>query len=225
VDFLPYGIIQDGSTLPSNQQEAVVPYIDFGALKERISIEDAAQTLGLNLHKTSNQLRGPCPACRKGGDRALAITPSKNLFFCFGNEAGGDQIALVAHIRGCKVSEAAELLAGMSTVASTVPRTGTGTVSKDRATVPEEHKGRANGLSPLDYLDAEHAAVEAAGFNPEEAKALGIGYAPKGIMRGTVAVPIRDQHGTLLGYIGVTEARCPPKGFFNNNVVKFQKMA
>jgi len=207
------------------KQEAAMPFIDFVALKERVSIEDAAQMLGLTLQKSGGQLRGPCPGCKKGGDRALAITPSKNLFFCFGNETGGDQIALVGHIRECKLTEAAELLAGISKVPSNVPLTGTGTVSKERAAVPEEHKGRANGLSPLDYLDAGHAAVEAAGFNPEEAKALGVGYAPKGIMRGTVAVPIRDQHGTLLGYIGVTEARCPPKGFFNNNVVKFQKMA
>jgi hypothetical protein len=80
-------------------------------------------------------------------------------------------------------------------------------------------------LKPLEYLEAENPAVVAAGFDPEEAAKLGIGYAGKGIMRGTVAVPIRDETGTLLGYIGVTEARCPPKGFFPTNVVPLQKRA
>jgi hypothetical protein len=86
--------------------------------------------------------------------------------------------------------------------------------------VAQEKEG---GLQPLAYLEADHPAVEAAGFNPEEAQAIGIGFAGRGMMRGTVAVPIRDEHGTLLGYIGVTEARCPPKGFFNQNVVPFGK--
>jgi len=48
--------------------------------------------------------------------------------------------------------------------------------------------------------------VEAAGFNPDECKVLGIGYAAKGLMRGTVAVPIRDESGTLLGYIELHRA-------------------
>jgi DNA primase len=199
-----------------------MPFIDFAALKERVSIEQAAEKLGLTLHKSGNQLRGPCPACKRGGDRALAITPSKNLFYCFGADAGGDQIQLVAHIRECKLTEAAEFLTGTRTAPGTVPSTGTTTVRKERATVPEEQKGQ---LKPLDYLDAGHPAVEAAGFDPDEAKALGIGYAPKGIMRGTVAVPIRDDQGVLLAYIGVTEARLPPKGLLGTNVLKFPKTA
>jgi len=189
-------------------------YIDFAALKERISIENAAALLGLRLTKSGAQLRGPCPICRTGGDRALAVTPTKNLFYCFGSQSGGDQIQLVAHVRCLKLTEAAEFLGGTSTVTST--STVQSTVSKERATTPPNEKGQ---LKPLDYLEPEHPAVEAAGFNPIEAKVLGIGYAGKGLMRGCVAVPIRDDNGTLLGYIGVTEARCPPKGFLHTNVV------
>jgi DNA primase len=160
------------------------------------------------MAKAGAQFRTPCPSCKTGGPRAVVITPAKNLFYCFSAEKGGDQLAMVAHMRGCAVNEAAEWLGGTSTREGTSTSTSTVLVSKDRA-----------GFPPLDYLDSEHAAVEAAGFNIEEAKVLGIGYAPKGVLRGTVAVPIRDEAGTLLGYIGVTEARCPPKGFINTNVV------
>ena len=197
-----------------------MPFVDFAALKERVSIEDAAGMLGLTLTKSGAQFRSPCPICRTGGPRALVITPAKNLFFCFAAQSGGDQIQLVAHMKACKLPEAAEFLGRTSTVPSSVPGT-VPTVSKSQATAAPEQKA---GLNPLDYLDASHAAVEAAGFDPEEAAKLGIGYAPKGIMRGTVAVPIRDESGVLLGYIGVTEARCPPKGLLpQTNVVALKR--
>jgi DNA primase len=190
-----------------------MPFIDFAELKARVSIEETAQRLELELTKSGAQFRAACSACKTGGPRALVITPAKNLFYCFAAEKGGDQIALVAHVRECEVGDAAKWLSGTSTKVQ-VPSTGTVQVSKERANAPDE-----KGFKALDYLEHDHAAVEAAGFNPAEAETLGIGYAPKGIMRGTVAVPIRDESGRLLGYIGVTEARCPPKGFLATNVV------
>ena len=36
-------------------------------------------------------------------------------------------------------------------------------------------------------------------------------YAPRGTLRGTVAVPIRTKDGMLVGYIGITEAKLPPR--------------
>jgi hypothetical protein len=43
-------------------------------------------------------------------------------------------------------------------------------------------------------------------ITPETAEALGIGYAPRGLI---VAIPIRLPTGELTGYIGVTEAKLP----------------
>src|SRR5207302_3432444 len=56
-------------------------------------------------------------------------------------------------------------------------------------------------------VEHDHPAVEAVGFDPETAERLGIGFAAKGMMRGTVAIPIRTTEGVLVGYIGITEAR------------------
>jgi DNA primase len=205
-----------------------MPFIDFQEVKSRVSIEDAAQKLGLKLTKSGVQLRGECVACGQGGPRGLAITPSKNLFYCFSAQKGGDQLALVAHAKGFgtleqpDIRKAAEWLGGTSTVKGTSDDS-TVQVRKNRANDPP---APTSGFPPLDYLDAEHPAVEAAGFNQTDARALGIGYAPKGIMRGTVAVPIRNEEGTLLGYIGVTEAKCPPKGLLpQTNVVPLKQRA
>lgn len=189
-----------------------MPYIDFADIKARVSIEEAVQKLGLQVAKSNNQLRGVCPACKSGGPRALAITPAKNLFYCFSAQAGGDQLQLVAHIKGVGVKEAAEWLGG------TVTANGTeqyGTVSKQRA---------SDGFKALDYLEPDHDAVAAVGFEPDVARALGIGYAGKGLMRGTVAIPIRLVDGSLAGYIGVTEAKLPTRWHLpETNVVPLTK--
>src|ERR1019366_8709017 len=46
-------------------------------------------------------------------------------------------------------------------------------------------------------------------LSQETAEALGIGYAPKGMMKGYVAIPIRLPTGELTGYIGITEDKVP----------------
>jgi DNA primase len=188
-------------------------FVDFSELKQRASIEDVASMLRLNLKPGNNQLRGPCPHCNSGGDRALVITPAKGAFYCFAGHKGGDAIALVAHIRNVSVKDAAQ------EIAEHVGMTGS------QKQVPESEVRQESGktLTALSYLENEHPAVEAIGFDIEVAKRLGVGYAGKGIMRGTVAVPIRDERGKLLGYIGITEARLPPD--FTANVVKFPKTA
>jgi DNA primase len=44
--------------------------------------------------------------------------------------------------------------------------------------------------------------VQALGVSAETAEFFGAGYAPKGIMRGRLAIPIHDRDGKLLAYCG-----------------------
>ena len=63
----------------------------------------------------------------------MVMTPAKGLFYCFAKKAGGDAIALTAHIRGIPVKDAADHLdRAFGTV-----QNSTGTVSKSRATAPQ----------------------------------------------------------------------------------------
>lgn len=106
-----------------------MPYIDFAEIKRNVSIQQAAEKLNLTLKASGSQLRGPCPTCGTGGERALAITPSRGLFFCFGCNGdksvngSGDCLALVSHITGLDVKDAAEYLAPQERKA-TVPQAG-----------------------------------------------------------------------------------------------------
>ena len=65
--------------------------IDFTELKQHVTIERATELLGVNLKKAGAQLRGPCPICKDGGDRAFVVTPTKGLFYCFGKCRKGQE--------------------------------------------------------------------------------------------------------------------------------------
>ena len=196
-----------------------MPFLDFDALKKAVTFEQAIGLLALQVKRHSGtQWRGACPSCKTGGDRALVITEGKG-FFCFAERAGGDVIALVAHVRDCSAKDAAAFLVGIVQGNSTVHS------SERKSTVPESAAGNEpKKFSPLPYLESEHIAVDAIGFSAEFARKHGIGYAPRGTMRGYVLVPFRDDLGNLLGYIGVTPD-CKLPADFTTNVVTFPKSA
>ena len=120
-----------------------MPFINFAELKAAIPIEDAARALRLKLTPDGDGFRSPCPACKSDNLRAIKVTPGKG-FYCHsgGQEASGSVIDLVKHVKGYKtLGEAAQfLLEEFGTVDSTVPSDSNSTVSKERATVPQEQR-------------------------------------------------------------------------------------
>ncbi len=187
-------------------------FVDFAEVKASHPIETIAERLALKLIKRGEQLRGPCPVCEKGGDRALVVTPSKAAFYCFAGQTGGDAIALAAHIRGKTMKQAANWIVGDQN-----PPSGEGKTD----TAPNERKGNEERrlLKPLTYLEPDHEALKPLGISPETLAEFGAGYAPKGIMRGRLAIPIRDWEGELIAYCGqaVSDEQSPkvvfPIGF------------
>lgn len=178
---------------------ATQQFIDFADLKTRVSIAQCVQMLGLRM-KGSDQLRSACPTCQTGGDRALAVNNTKGSFYCFAQGKGGDQIALVAHINDVGQREAAQQIAQHFRIAQPDPPKN------------ETPKGEGGGMEALSYLEHSHEAVDVLGFDADTAKALGIGFAPRGIMKGLVCVPVRLEDGSIAGYLGLTEiAKLPPQ--------------
>ena len=170
-------------------------YLDFESIKSNYPIETIAVRLGLALTPHNHQLRGACPS-GEGDKRSLVITPSKGVFYSFAKQIGGDVIKLVEFTKAITAKEAAEWI-----TSTTVP-----TVKSEKT--PKDNP--RDGFKPLEYLEANHPAVLAIGFDPEIAEKLHLGFAPRGIMKGTVAIPIRLEDGTLAGYVGITEAVLPP---------------
>jgi len=173
-------------------------FVDFEDLKTRVRIEQTIGLLGLQMRQHGEQYRGPCPACKQGGDRALAINSRKQSYYCFSQKKGGDVIALVAHLRGMTQKDAAGYL-DQQFGNSGQSHSETVHSSHHNSPSPPSQQGRI--LKPLDYL-VFNEAVEGLGLSEATCTAWGAGYAPKGIMRGRLAIPIHDRGGTLLAYCG-----------------------
>lgn len=177
--------------------------VDFEQIKQRVTMEEAAALLGLQLIGGSAQKKAECPKCES---KSLAINTDRRIFFCHSAKVGGDVISLVAHCKDLSVKDAATLL------------------DSPRSPVKASNSPATQGFKSLDYLESDHPLVETIGFDVEIAGKLGVGYAPKGILRGTVAIPIRDEHGVLIAYIGITEATLPPT-LRGANIVEISKTA
>ena len=192
------GIIACGQ-FSTHSQEAAVPFIDFADVKSRVSIEEAAEKLGLTLKPSAGKLRCPCPV-HGGGDRGLVITSDRNLFCCFatGHPIGGDQIQLVAHVKEIAVKEAAEYLTG--TVHKTVPQN-----NKASSTVPTSPPGRKPGFDVTAYaakLNPGAPELASIGVSADTLKDWKAGYSNSGTNRGRLAIALHDRDGNILGFAG-----------------------
>jgi len=194
-----------------------MPFIDFAALREAVPIDSVASILPLKWKQEGNQLRATCP--HHGGERGLAITPEKGLFVCMATSKGGDCISLYAHVNGCTMFQAAQALQEeFGTVPNrTIPN---GTVSKERATVPQKPEGRTEKSQPASApsFDPEKFAeklcysdeVAALGISEDDAERLGVGFHSQ---RKSVYFPVRNPDHSISGYIGIKDgqAKMPPK--------------
>ncbi len=200
-----------------------MPYIDFAELKNSVSIEAVAELLSLPLTKAGAQFRCECPV-HGGGPRSMVLTPGRNLFFCFGEKKGGDQLDLYAHVQEMTVKDAvAEIAAQLGTVP--VP---------DRDTSSPVPVPRKNEAKPAPTFDPEKFAaklvwspeVQALGLSQDEAASLGIGWHPA---RKSVFFPVRHANGELSAFIGCDanqKLKLPPQYLpSQSNVVKLPKRA
>lgn len=193
-----------------------VPYIPFEKVKARVTIEDVANHLDLPIKRTNKtELRCECPV-HGGGKRSLVINTAEKdkkgdpgCWYCHASGEGGDRLALYAHVRD--VGQ----YAAVKEIAERFCPDLLGDKPKPVPEEKDEKRGEAErGFQPLPYLQPDHDAVGALGFSPDVAEALGIGFAPRGVHRGRVAIPLRQADGALAGYLSIevdTSVKLPPK--------------
>lgn len=194
-----------------------VPYLDFQAIKRSYSIDEIMSMTGLPFRKDGKSYRCECPV-HGGGKRGLVVSPNERdekgdvgVFYCFGEKAGGDRVALLTHVRASKpYAVFKELAERRPAVPDLEP-------SPAPIKVPEEKEkegGVERGFKPLPYLTFDDPAVLALGIPPEVAEATGLGFAPRGLHRGRVAIPLRLADGAIVGYISIeanTSVQLPPR--------------
>ena len=192
-----------------------MPFIDFKAIKAAVSIEDAANLLKLTLKKSGAQLRSACPACSNDDERTIVLTPSRGLFYCFDAKVGGDCLALVQHITGLEVQDAAQFLAPKEATVPQKTETGNNRSQPKRDTKKETAFDPAAFASKLAFTDE----VAELGISEEDATRLQIGFT-----RGKVYFPVRNEDGSISGFIGYADGqlKMPPQ-WIQTNVVKLKR--
>lgn len=184
-------------------------FVDFGALKEKITIEQVLIMLDLKVKKCGNgQFRGCCPIHQGSNDRQFVATPGKNLWICFGGCGGGDIVALVAKVRGVKANEAAALIdrhfGNQLSGNQSVTENGSVTRGGNRSVPQKPQEPRRREFDAAAYaarLQPEHAALEPLQLDVEILQKWKAGFCPSGINAGRLALPVAERNGTVIAYI------------------------
>jgi DNA primase len=179
--------------------KAVSYALDFPTIKASVTIEQVLSMLDIShLTARGDKLRGACPLCKAGTQRDFVVTPAVGLWYCWHEKKGGDCIELVSRHLGLKQKEAA------GRIAQHFNLEGAGTADANASPSPKQEGSRkATGFDPLEYqqsLDPDHDALV---YSGGAVRALGGGYASKGLLRGKLALPICDQDGTISAFVGI----------------------
>lgn len=185
--------------------------IDFADIKRIVPMEKVIDFLGIAAlrKRSATQWKGACPFC-SGLDCFVVSNDGgrdkTGAFNCFKCSAGGDQIELVSLTRGHPrrdaqgaLAAAKELHAKFLSEATRAPSAD----SLDRSQQPQKEKRQ--GFDPEAYartLDPAHEALNELGLSPETLREWKAGFAPSGVNRGRLALPVCAADGTVAGYVG-----------------------
>ena len=161
-----------------------IPPETLQQIRDRIDIVDVISR-HVTLSKTGQNFKGLCPFHSEKSP-SFSVSPSRQMFHCFGCAVGGDAITFLMKQEGLGFMEAVQELAQLSGVTLTIEdRGGSGDKSGSaRERYQYIHTIAAEwfqqnlsdgqiGQSTRDYL--EHR-----GMSPDTVKQFGLGYAPPG---------------------------------------------
>jgi DNA primase len=197
-------------------------WIDFGELRRRVSLEDILVRLyGItNLTREGDKLTGPCPV--HGGDspRAFHADLGKNVWHCFSKcQGGGNQLDFVAKKEQVSVRDAAlKVLAAFPSgePLPTSPAAQAGTAEPAKGVPAAKVEFPTKKLAPkadddtpnvpltfrLQLREDHPYLVDSQKLGAQTIADFGAGYCAQGILRGMVAIPVHDEDGDLIAYVG-----------------------
>ena len=162
---------------------------DIALVRERSKIDEIVGE-HLQLKRAGGgSLKGLCPFHDEKSP-SFQVTPSRNLFHCFGCGVGGDVISFIQQIDHLSFSEAVELLAGRANVELRYEDDGgRPTAGPDRAHVGQRARLVAANTAAAAFYIEQLGTPDAAparqflaerGFDRQTAVDFGCGFAPAG---------------------------------------------
>jgi DNA primase len=200
----------------------ILPWVDFKAVKQAISVEMALAYYGVVLRRIhSPYLRGRCPLpdhVSKGSNQSFIVNIEKNAWACHsdsclasrGGRIGGNVLDFVAAMEGCSLRDAALKLQDWFAVTPKPSPREHIVSAAERATVAEESN------KPLPFtlrgIHQRHPYLAERGVDLKTAVHFGIGFYPgKGCMEGRIVIPIHDEGGVLVAYAGRSLGQDEPR--------------
>ena len=194
-------------------------WIDFKEIKEKVRIEDILKHYDLleGLKRRNDELVGFCPIHDKNqyNKDSFCANTKKNNWHCFACGAGGNILDFVAQMEEVEIREAALLVQSWFGITSEGKELAK---EKREERKPKREKAEFEKEpvnSPLTFelknLDPNHPYLKERGLEKETIKVFGLGYCPRGLMKGRIAIPIHNENGELVAYAGRYPGD-PPEG-------------
>jgi Toprim domain/DNA primase catalytic core, N-terminal domain len=181
-------------------------WVDFKQLKADVAIEEVLAHYGLRLRRIgATELRGRCPLPTHTSSRSrdsFAVNIARNVWSCRslscmqarGGKPGGNVLDLVALMESCSIRDAALRLQDWN---------GTRSLRRPvRASTPLPECNPPLQFA-LHYVNGDHVYLKNRGLTTSTIRTFGVGfYSGRGFLRGRIVVPIHNEHGQLIAYIG-----------------------
>ena len=172
--------------------------ISIKEIKSRLSIETVLNHYGLlnNIRQKGSSFVGPCPI--HGGDNlnAFHVNVEQNIWNCFTRNHGGNVFDMIRELEKCSFKEALKIAKSILTCPGTqfLPRT-----------IPKKPQKKIVNNQPLKFklnLDGKHPYLKERGLSKKTIDYFGLGCCNHGIMKGRIAIPIHDESGRCIAYVG-----------------------
>ncbi len=158
---------------------------DIALVRERAPIADVVGEYLQLRNAGGGSLKGLCPFHDEKSP-SFNVTPSKNLWYCFGCAEGGDTISFLQRIDSLSFTEAVETLARQVGITLRYEEGGRSTARHDsgkRQRLLDAHRAAAEFYAEQLLTPGAVTArrfLDERGFNRTHAERFGLGYAPAG---------------------------------------------
>lgn len=185
------------------------PQADFKSLKQRIPIDHVLARYGVKLRRVGpHTLYGRCPLpthTSRQSRQSFSVNLSLQVWSCHSvscvaardGRIGGHVIDLVAIMERCGLREAGLRLQDWFSVRTSYP-----VVVRPALASSAVEPNRPLGFA-LQGIDTRHPYLTQRGISPATARLFGVGmYRGTGFLAGRCVIPIRDEKGQLVAYVG-----------------------
>jgi DNA primase len=162
---------------------------EAGSFADKVKQQaDIVRVIGeyVRLKKSGQSFQGLCPFHQEKSP-SFNVNPTRQMFYCFGCNKGGDIFTFVQEMEKCEFPEAVRLVAEKSGISIPQPKPRSSQERQEnqaRAALQEMHREAhsffAKQLASTAEGKAASAYLQDRGLNAETITRFGIGYAPAG---------------------------------------------